>query len=333
MKVALDVMGGDYAPTEIIEGALLAVHEIKAIEKLYLVGKKDEITKVLSDRYHSKIEIVFAEEVIGMNEHPGEGYRNKKNSSIVVATRLVKDGLADVVISAGSTGAQLAASLFELGRIKGIKRPAIGVFLPTAQGDKLLLDAGANTVVTEEILYQFSLMGSMFYSLKNKVQNPKIALINNGEEENKGTDLLQNTWKLLKKSNQINFIGNAEGKDIAYGIADVYVCDGFTGNIILKTMEGLGKTIFSMLKNEINSSFRFKIGGYLLKPIFFKMRNTMDSNRIGGAPLLGITGLSIVCHGSSNRKAILAAFYSALICYEENLIEKIQTQLVSMREE
>ena len=333
MRVALDVMGGDYAPIEIIEGALLAVHEIKEIEKVYLVGKKDEITKVLSGRYHDKIEITLAEEVIGMNEHPGEAYRNKKNSSIVVATKLVKDGLADVVISAGSTGAQLAASLFELGRIKGIKRPAIGVFLPTLQGDKLLLDAGANTIVNEEVLYQFSLMGSIFYSLKNKIHSPKIALINNGSEENKGTDLLQNTWKLLKKSNQINFIGNAEGKDIAYGIADVYVCDGFTGNIILKTMEGLGKTIFLMLKDYINSSFRFKIGGYLLKPAFMKIHNTLDSNRVGGAPLLGINGLSIVCHGSSSRKAILAAFNSALVCHEERLIEKIQDQLALIKEE
>lgn len=324
MKIALDVMGSDHGVRELIEGALIAKNNLDELEKIYLVGSKDEILSCLKEHPMDKLEIVHTDEYIEMSESPSEAYRKKKNASITLATRLVKSGEADAVISAGSTGAQLASGLFELGRIKGIKRPAIGVYLPTLKGQKLLLDAGANTSVTEEILYQFAIMGTQYYQIVNHVAFPRVGLISNGTEENKGNDLTKNTFKLLKDSKVINFWGNVEGKDISSGLVDVYVCDGFTGNVVLKTMEGLGKDIFKKLKNLINSSIRYKLGAFLLKPAFKELMNELNPNRVGGAPLLGINGVSVVCHGSSNKEAIASAFNIALACVNSNLIEKIQ---------
>ena len=328
MNIALDVMGADYSPNEIIEGALLARDAISEIETIFLVGRQEEIVECLKNRCTDKLSIVNADEIITMNEHPAEAYRKKKDASITVATKLVKEKKADFIISAGSTGAQLASGLFELGRIKGVKRPAIGVFLPTENGDKLLLDAGANTNVNELILHQFALMGSIYYEIKTK-KEAKVGLINNGSEENKGSDLTQKTWQILNSDKNLKFIGNMEGKDISTGKADVYVCDGFTGNIILKTMEGLGKSIFSEIKNRIKTSFRYKIGALLLRPLFKELGNKMNPNRVGGAPLLGINGISIVCHGSSKRDAILSAFYTGIECYNANLVETIQAHMVT----
>lgn len=327
MKVALDVMGSDYGPEELVEGALLARSDLDMIEKIILVGNENEIKRILNDRTMDKLEIYHTDEYINMNESPSEAYRKKKNASITLATRLLKENRADVIISAGSTGAQLASSLFELGRIKGIKRPAIGVFLPTLKGDKLLLDAGANTNVTEDILKQFALMGSQYYKIVGKTEQPKVGLISNGTEENKGNELTKSAYKLLKCSSNINFIGNVEGKDISSGVADIYVCDGFTGNIILKTMEGLGKDIFKNLKTIINTSLKYKIAAFFLKPAFRSLHAQLDPNRVGGAPLLGVNGISIVCHGSSTRTAISSAFKSAYTCYEAQLIKKIQDSL------
>lgn len=327
MRVALDVMGSDYGPSELIEGALLAREQINSLEKIILVGDENLILAALKNRSMSKLEILNTDEYIEMSEPPSEAYRKKKNASITLATRLVKEGKADAVISAGSTGAQLASSLFELGRIKGIKRPAIGVYLPTLNGDKLLLDAGANTNVNAEIIYQFALMGTRYFQLINNISQPKIGLISNGSEESKGNELTKSAYVLLKKSSNLNFYGNVEGKDISSGIVDVYVCDGFTGNIILKTMEGLGKDIFKQLKNLISQSLKYKIGAFLLKPAFKKLHYQLNPNRVGGAPLLGVNGISVVCHGSSKKEAIASAFKMALASYETKLIENIKNSL------
>ena len=327
MKIALDAMGGDYAPKEIVLGGLQALQEYDYIEKLYLVGQIDKIEAVLAEKSsldRSKIELVEATEVIEMEDHPANAYRRKKDASITVATRLVKEGTADAVVSAGSTGGQMVAALFGLGRIKGVKRPAIGCVIPTMTGGKLLVDSGANTNVDVENLVQFAQMGSIYMQCVGGIESPKVGLINNGAEETKGSELTQETYQKLKELDNINFIGNIEGRDVPAGAADVMTCDGFTGNVVLKTMEGMAKVIMTMLEAEVKASLRCTVGAGLMKPALRGLKRKMDYAEYGGAPLLGVNGVSVVCHGSSKAKAIYKAIDIAYHCCESNFVEKIK---------
>ena len=330
MKLALDAMGGDYAPQEIVLGGLDALNQHNFLEKIYLVGKRDAIEAVLKEAEkdkkvdYSKLEIVEASEVIEMDDHPATAYRRKKDASITVATRLVKEGTADAVVSAGSTGGQMVSALFGLGRIKGVNRPAIGCIIPTYEGGKLLVDAGANTNVDELNLTQFAQMGSVYMSCVMGIENPRVGLINNGSEETKGSELTQAVYRKLKEMDDINFVGNIEGRDVPFGRADVMACDGFTGNVVLKTMEGTAKLIMDMLKEEIYASTKGKIGGILLKPSLSNLKKKMDYAEYGGAPLLGVNGVSVVCHGSSKARAIFKAIEVANTCCESRFVEKLK---------
>ena len=330
MKLALDAMGGDYAPQEIVLGGLDALNQHDFLEKIYLVGKRDAIEAVLKEAEkdkkvdYSKLEIVEASEVIEMVDHPATAYRRKKDASITVATRLVREGTADAVVSAGSTGGQMVAALFGLGRIKGVSRPAIGCIIPTYEGGKLLVDSGANTNVDETNLVQFAQMGSVYMNCVMGLENPRVGLINNGSEETKGSELTQAVYQKLKEMDDINFVGNIEGRDVPFGRADVMACDGFTGNVVLKTMEGTAKLIMDMLKEEIYASTKGKIGGMLLKPSLSNLKKKMDYAEYGGAPLLGVNGVSVVCHGSSKARAIFKAIEVANTCCESKFVEKLK---------
>ncbi len=324
MIIAVDAMGGDHAPKEIVHGACLALKKIDSLDKIVLVGDEAAIKQYLDSSVMDKVDILHTDEAITMDEHPAHAYRKKKKASITLATRLVKEGQADAVVSAGSTGAQMVCGLFELGRIKGIKRPAIAVLLPTRNGFKLLVDAGANTEVDENNLLQFAIMGNIYMTLFNKGEVPRIALINNGTEESKGSTLTQAAYAVLSSSNQFSFIGHIEGRDIMNGVADVMVCDGFTGNVVLKTLEGFGKTIFELLKEEINQSARYKAGAFLLKPALINIKDSLDSKKVGGAPLLGVRGVDIVCHGNSDSEAIYHGIRVATECVQNQLIKHIE---------
>ena len=335
MKIALDAMGGDHAPKEIILGALDALQKYDFLDKIYLVGQRDKIEAELTQQnalQNARLEIVEASEVIEMADHPANAYRRKKDASITVATRLVKEGTADAVVSAGSTGGQMVAALFGLGRIKGVSRPAIGCMIPSLTGGKLLVDAGANTNVDVDNLVQFAQMGSIYMNCVMGLDAPKVGLINNGSEETKGSDLTQATYQKLKELPNINFIGNIEGRDVPAGAADVMTCDGFTGNVVLKTMEGMGKVIMTMLEQEVMASVRCKVGALLMKPALRSLKHKMDYAEYGGAPLLGVNGVSIVCHGSSKAKAITKAIEVASHCCESKFVEKIKGNFEQSKE-
>ncbi|SDG09816.1 phosphate acyltransferase PlsX [Desulfosporosinus hippei] len=325
MKIAVDAMGGDYAPEEIIKGAIIAA-EASPDFQIILVGQKEHMQKFLSGSLPKNISQYEASEVIAMDEHPANAVRKKKDSSIVVATRLVKQGEADAVVSAGSTGAQMAAALLGLGRIKGIERPAIATILPTPEGGKLILDVGANMDATPEQLCQYGLMGSIYATKILGISNPRVGLLNVGGEEGKGNDLTQKAYPLLKAS-PINFIGNVEGRDVPYGRADVVVCEGFTGNILLKTAEGLAGVLFQQIKEKITSNMLRKLGALAVKPGLKEIAQMMDYAEYGGAPLLGVNGISIICHGSSKAKAITNAIRVAQECVQVRLIEQIRDDL------
>lgn len=329
MRIAVDAMGGDYAPEEIIKGALLAL-EADTDLHIILVGKEEVIKPQLAgapEAVFSRISTLHCTEVIAMDEHPALGYRRKKDASITVATRLVKQGEADAVVSAGSTGAQMVAGLFGLGRLTGVDRPAIVITLPTLNGPKVVLDVGANADCQPENLVQFALMGSRYAEEIIGMKNPQVALINIGEEKTKGNELTLKTYELLEADNKINFIGNIEGRDILAGRADVMVCDGFTGNVVLKVIEGTASTLFSLLKDELTRDAKSKIGALLLKPGLKKLKGRLDYAEHGGAPLLGVNGVSIICHGSSKAPAIKNAIGVAKECVNNNFVKSLQDSI------
>lgn len=326
MKIALDVMGGDYAPLEIIKGAEEAIKLYPQLEKIYLVGDKEQIRECLQEE-HEKLEIRHASEIITMEDHPGTAYRRKKDASIIVATKLVKTGEAHAVVSAGNTGAQMVSSLFGLGRINGVDRPAIGTVLPTLEGGKLLLDMGANADCKVQNLIQFAKMGSIYAEKVLGIKDPKVALVNIGSESTKGNELVIKTYEQLAKLQDINFVGNIEGRDIPKGTADVMVCDGFVGNIVLKLMEGMASSLTRILKDEINKSTVTKMGAGLMMPALKGLKKRMDYSEYGGAPLLGVNGISVICHGSSKSKAIHNAIKVAYESYSQGFIEALSTNM------
>ncbi|HUX46901.1 MAG TPA: phosphate acyltransferase PlsX [Desulfosporosinus sp.] len=325
MRIAVDAMGGDFAPEEIIKGTLMAAERWHDLH-LILVGQQERILPFFIDTKPTNISLVEASEEIGMDEHPANAVRKKKDASIVVATRLVKLGEADAVVSAGNTGAQMAAALLGLGRIKGSERPAIGTILPTAEGGKLILDVGANLDASPEHLCQYALMGSIYAEKILGIPNPRVGLLNIGSEEGKGNELTQKTYSLLKVA-PVNFIGNVEGRDVPYGRADVVVCEGFVGNILLKTAEGLAGVLFQLIKEKITSNLIRKLGALAVKPGLKEIAQMMDYAEYGGAPLLGVNGISIICHGSSKTKAIFNAIRVARECVQVRLIEQIRENL------
>ena len=326
LKIAVDAMGGDKAPAEIIKGAILAAEKYKC--EIVLVGDKEKIRGELDETKNLPITIYHAEEVIEMGEHPADAVRNKKNSSIVVATNLVKDGECDAVLSAGSTGAAVAAAQLILKRIHGIGRPAIATPIPTPRGTTLLLDSGANVDSKPEHLVQCGIMGSLYAEHVLKIKNPSVALLNIGEEETKGNAQVQETYKMLKRLKKMNFKGNAEGRDIPRGEFDVVICDGFVGNVVLKFGEGLALTIIKLLTEELTANGGAKLlGEKLLETTFKNISKRLDVSENGGAPLLGVDGCCVISHGSSDARAICSGIGIACNYVGSKILEQIKNSL------
>ncbi len=326
VKIAVDTLGGDYAPEEIVEGALQAaeMHGIASI----LTGDEAKLKALVANRPGAGLlEIVHAPEMIGMGESPVEAVRHKKNSSLTVAARLVKDGQAKALVSAGSTGATLAASLFVIGRIKGVERPAITSLMPTLRGAALIADVGANVDCRPSHLVQFAKMASVYAQHVLQIHRPKVGLLNVGEEPGKGNALVKEVYEQLAQGD-LNFVGNIEGRDIPRGHADVVICDGFVGNVVLKFAEGLAGALFDMMKEEFTSTLSASLGAVMLKPSFRRIKKRMDYTEYGGAPLLGVNGVVIVAHGSSNAKAIRNAIRVARDAVENNMVATIAEMMV-----
>ncbi|MDF2674145.1 MAG: plsX [Clostridiales bacterium] len=326
MKIIIDAMGGDNAPEEIVKGAVAALNEFNV--EIILVGDESKIKAVLANEKidRSKLQILHTTEIINNNDHPAQAIRKKKDSSMVVGMKMLKDGIGDAFISAGNTGALLAGGLFVVGRIKGVDRPGLAPIIPGKNGPFLLMDSGANAECKTQNILQFALMGEVYMKKVFKMESPSIGLVNIGAEEEKGTEFVKECHKLLKESN-LNFKGNVEGRDIPEGNIDVVVCDGFTGNVILKVFEGVFQTIFDTLKEEIMSTTRTKIGGLLLKPVFRKFKKKFDYTEHGGAILLGVNGPVIKAHGSSNSKAMKNAVRQAVLCIEGGVVESIRNEI------
>jgi len=324
IRIAVDAMGGDYAPTEIIKGAIDAAREYKV--KLQIVGQVEKIENELA-KYNTKdldIIITRADEVIEMNEAPGSAIRRKKNASIVVAVDAVAKGESDALVAAGSTGAAMAASLFGLGRLPGISRPAIAVVLPTMKQPVVMLDAGANASCEPEMLHQFAVMGNIFSHCILGVKNPRVGILNIGGESSKGNTLVQNTYKLLAQSqDDINFIGNVEGRELFMGYSDVVVCDGFVGNITLKVAEGVANMLFKKLRDEFSQSLWAKLGASIAKSALMRLKKKSNYEEYGGALLLGIKGVCVIAHGGSKAYAIKNAIRVAKETVERDINGKI----------
>lgn len=322
--IALDAMGGDYAPVETVHGAVDAVAEHPEI-KVLLVGKQDEIEKELQKYSYNKenIEVVNATEIIEMGEVPTKAIREKKDSSLVVAMKLVHDGQADAVVSAGSTGAILVGGQLVVGRIKGIKRPALAPFLPSKKGFSLLIDCGANVDARPEHLVQFAQMGTVYFENVMGKKNPTVGIVNIGTEEEKGNQLVKETYPLLKECEGINFIGSVEAREIASGGADILVCEAFVGNVILKFFEGVALTFLGCIKEGLMSSLRTKLGALMVKPALKGLVKTFDVSSQGGAPLLGLKGLVVKAHGNSKAKEIKTALCQCIAFKENSIHEKI----------
>lgn len=328
MKIAVDVMGGDHAPVEIIKGALNAVEANKGIEVI-LVGDQEAIAAQVPT-LPSRVEAVYSQTVMAMDESV-ENIRHKKDSSIFVATSLVKEGKAQAVVSAGSTGAQMAAAILLLGRIKGVKRPAIVIPYPTLEGDKVMLDGGANPDATAENLMDFAILGNAYAKSLLGIDCPRVALLSNGSESHKGTAAVIAAHKIMAEAQVFNFIGNVEGRDMMVGDYDVVVCDGFSGNIVLKLTEGVASGLFKLIKKEITATTTRKIGAALIKPGLKNIKKLMDYSAYGGAPLLGVKGVSLVCHGSSKALAVENAVTNAASCVEHGFIEALTEDIAAYR--
>ena len=310
VKIAVDAMGGDNSPAAEVAGAVAACRNWGC--RVILVGDTDRIQAEL-DKHQTQgleLEIHHASEVVGMHDSPSDAVRKKKDSSIRVAFDLAKQGAASAVVSAGNSGAIMAAGMFVFGRVKGVERPAIGTSLPNLNDQTMVLDMGANVDCKPTHLYQFAVMGSIYVeNLLGKIQ-PRVGLLSNGAEEKKGNDLTREAHQLLKGS-QLNYRGYVEGGDVYNGSVDVVVCDGFVGNVLLKVSEGLAVAIGTMLKREIESRFWAKLGYLLSRPAFDAFKKRINPVEYGGAPLLGIAGTGIVCHGSSDPVAISIAIRQA----------------------
>lgn len=329
VNVAVDAMGGDNAPLEIVKGAIEAVNEDKRV-KVFLVGKEEEVQKELKKYTFdaSQIEIVHASEIIETAEPPVMAIRKKKDSSIVKCMNMVKDGMCDALVSAGSTGAILVGGQVIVGRIKGVERPPLAPLIPTEKGVSLLLDCGANVDARPSHLVQFAKMGSVYMESVMGVKNPKVGIVNIGAEEEKGNALVKETFPLLKNCPEINFIGSVEARDIPAGVADVIVSEAFVGNVILKMYEGVGASLIKKVKSGMMSSFRSKIGALLVKPALKKTLKSFSTDEYGGAPLLGLNGLVVKTHGSSKAIEVKNSILQCIAFKEQKINEKIKEKII-----
>ena len=326
MKIAVDAMGGDHGPAVVVEGAVAAVREFGA--SVILVGDREavdgEVRRLGAESLG--LELCHASEVVGMAESPSLALRRKRDSSLRVAAELVRDGKASAFISAGNTGAALAISMFVIGVLRGIDRPAIAAVLPSLRGFAVLIDAGANATPKAWHLFQFALMGHVYARDILGLERPRVGLLSVGEEEGKGNELTREAFDLLKES-RLNFIGNIEGRDVYNGSCDVIVTDGFTGNVALKISESLAEMVGAMIKEELTRDLRSKVGAALAVPAFGRFRKRVDYTEMGGAPLLGIDGAAIICHGASPVKAIKNAVRVAAEWAKAGLNEHIKAAL------
>lgn len=328
IKVAVDAMGGDNAPAEIVKGAIEAVTMRQDI-KVYLVGQQDLVKEELANNSYtgSQIEVIHADEVIETAEPPVMAIRKKKQSSIVVGMNMVKQQEADAFVSAGSSGAILVGGQVIIGRIKGVERPPLAPLIPTEKGVSLLIDCGANVDARASHLVQFAKMGSIYMENVMGIQNPKVAIVNIGAEEEKGNALVKETFAMLKNCPDINFVGSIEARDIPHGEADVIVCEAFVGNVILKLYEGVGATLISKVKHGMMSTLRSKLGALLVKPALKKTLKSFDASEYGGAPLLGLNGLVVKTHGSSKAKEVCTSIIQCVTFKEQEINEKIKKNI------
>lgn len=330
MKIAVDVMGTDYGPAEIIKGVLQAVDEYGC--DVVLVGDQEVIRQELAREHQEnnpRVTIHHASQVIEMKDYPGISVKKKRDASIVVATHLLHEKECDALVSSGSTGAAVASALFGLGRIRGIERPAIATVIPNVKGATVLVDSGAKVDAKPEQLVQNAIMGSIYAELQLGIPQPRVGLLNIGEEETKGNEQCLATYPLLKQDSHIHFIGNVEGRDINKGTVDVVVCDGFVGNVVLKTMEGLASAVMEILKKTLMESGIFaKLGALLMKPALLRMKKQMDASEYGGALLMGVRAPFIICHGSSKAKAIKNAVRVAIELTQKDVVGRIRQEIM-----
>lgn len=328
MRIALDAMGGDLAPEKIVKGAVQACNLFDNIE-IILVGRQDDINNELGDNYNKEsIKVLDASEVIDMKESPSRAIRKKKDSSIVKGMDLVKDKKADAFISAGNTGAVMAAGLFRLGRLSGIKRPSILINFPNKDGRTIVLDNGANADSKPEHLLQFAVMGQIYARDVLGITCPEVGLLSIGEEKEKGNQLVKESFPLFENDQRLNnFIGNVEGRDIFNGTCDIVICDGFVGNIVLKTTEGVASFMLNLLKDAFSKNLRSKLGYLLLKPYLKPLKEKVDYRQYGGAPLLGVNGVVIISHGSSDEFAVINAIKVAMETVNNNIVETIEREI------
>lgn len=328
IKVAVDAMGGDNAPEVIVKGAIDAVKENEKV-KIYLVGREDAVNTELAKYTYAKerVEVVHASEVIETAEPPVMAIRKKKDSSLVRALTMVKEGTCDAFVSAGSTGATLVGGQLIVGRLKGIERPPLAPMIPTDRGASLLIDCGANVDARPSMLVQFAKMGSIYMENVCGIKNPKVGIVNIGAEEEKGNALVKETFPLLKNCPDINFIGSVEARDIPAGVADVVVCEAFVGNVVLKLYEGVGATLIKKVRSGMMTSLRSKLGAWLVKPALKSTLKSFDVQEYGGAPLLGLNGLVVKTHGSATSIEIKNTILQCLDFKKQQINEKIREKL------
>lgn len=333
IKVAVDAMGGDNAPFEIVKGAIEAVNEKEELF-LYLVGQEDAVQAELAKYSYpqDRVEVVPASEVIETGEAPVHAIQKKKDSSLVKALRLVRQKEASAFVSCGSTGAVLVGGQVLVGKIKGVERAPLAPLIPTEQGFSLLIDCGANVDARPSHLVQFAKMGSIYMENVMGIPNPRVGIVNIGAEEEKGNALVKETFPLLKSCKEINFIGNVEARDIPKGVCDVIVCEAFVGNVILKLYEGLGGTLIRMMKQGMMSSVRGKVGGFLVKPALKETMKSFDASEYGGAPLLGLNGLVVKSHGSSDAKEVRNSIFQCITFSRQDICGKIKENIAPNKE-
>jgi phosphate acyltransferase len=328
VKIAVDAMGGDHAPSAIVEGALRASRDFGL--DVILVGRKSDVCPLLDKlgRDGGRLEVEDAPDVVEMHEPPAQTVRRKKGASLVVCADLVKEGRAAAMFSAGNTGAGMAVSLFTLGRIPGIDRPAIAISLPSSTGSTVVLDAGANVDVPPQCLVQYAIMGSIYSRELLGVVDPQVGLVNIGEEDSKGNEFAREAFRLLKEA-PVRFIGNIEGPDLFNGRVDVAVCDGFTGNVVLKVSEGVAELFMHLIREEVHSHPLLRIPAAILKPAFVRIKRRTDYGERGGAPLLGVNGVCIIGHGRSDAAAVANAIRTAGEAVRHGIIDKIRAQVAA----
>lgn len=325
VKVALDAMGGDNAPVEIIKGGVAAINESSKV-KVFFVGQEDVIKEELAKYTYNaeQAEVVNATEIIETAEPPVMAIRKKKDSSIVKALTMVREGVCDAYVSAGSTGATLVGGQVIVGRLKGIERPALAPLIPTETGVSLLIDCGANVDAKPSQLVQYAKIGSVYMENIMGIKNPRVGIVNNGAEEEKGNALVKETFPLLKNCPEINFVGSVEARDIPKGVVDVIVCEAFVGNVVLKLYEGVGATLIKKVKAGMMTSLRSKIGAFLVKPALKETLKSFDLEQYGGAPMLGLNGLVVKTHGSSKAIEVKNSIMQCIAFSEQNINEKIE---------